>query len=385
MTHVVQFLLSHKEEFQYSSEDGVRIASILASLIDTADIPSREVVRFALLIKHVLTCIEHGRGMALNLLESCKKFQPTLEADTLLTKALLNMILLYASRWGIDDSIYRQITKDLSLVMRPIRDKDGEDPDDRKRHQSVQYKIITPRTKATVLITLLTHLLEELERGDRLFKLASNIVWQSHDADHIMDLATALLKRLVPSIIQLCQIEITGSNHLVLMKVLIQVFKLAVWICKYTKSRRELPTDLCILLNLMADPLTAAIYEVLPLIQQTEIDELADVAAQKKKKIKALSQINNRLNRESRLIPDLIFNIELLERSILVLSKAQGVTIVRTFHRSTARDFRIQVDELEELLKEESSGEESPLETPQQPYPDHDTTSLQVSTALPDP
>ena len=51
--------------------------------------------------------------------------------------------------------------------------------------------------------------------------------------------------------------------------------------------------------------------------------------------------MSNRIKKEARRIPNLIYNIEDCERKLIVLSKASGVNLMRNAKRSTARDFKL--------------------------------------------
>ena len=114
---------------------------------------------------------------------------------------------------------------------------------------------------------------------------------------------------------------------------------------------------------------------------------MGEFVVQKKKKPKLLARLSRRLGKESRLIPDLIYQIETFERTILAISNTYGITIVKSFRRSTARDFRIQVDELENILILNPSTDPSEAEEDQ--HTDNSSftvigpedTSLVISTA----
>ncbi|KAF9422171.1 hypothetical protein BGZ94_008642 [Podila epigama] len=62
--------------------------------------------------------------------------------------------------------------------------------------------------------------------------------------------------------------------------------------------------------------------------------------------------------RESKLIPDLIFVVEQYERYVIQLSKKSKVHLTQYLRRSTARDFRIQIQRLGDLGLEDRYGEE---------------------------
>lgn len=83
-----------------------------------------------------------------------------------------------------------------------------------------------------------------------------------------------------------------------------------------------------------------------------------------------------RIKRESKCIPDLIFQIEDYEKYLIQLSKLTKVNLLRHAKRSVARDFKIQSkDELERnstvaraassenMPEEDAEGPDAPLET----------------------
>ncbi len=115
--------------------------------------------------------------------------------------------------------------------------------------------------------------------------------------------------------------------------------------------------------------LTRNIYTMLPVTQQAELDELREAAheegKERKKKAKGggkrqqVSRISLQIARESKMVPNLIFQMELFEQSVLKLHRLHHRIICPTFYRSTARDFRIQLDELEAALLQNQSSEET--------------------------
>lgn len=65
--------------------------------------------------------------------------------------------------------------------------------------------------------------------------------------------------------------------------------------------------------------------------------------------------------RESKLIPTLIFGVEQYERYVIQLSKKAKVNLTQFMRRSTARDFRIQIQRLGDLGLEDQYDEERQL------------------------
>jgi hypothetical protein len=96
---------------------------------------------------------------------------------------------------------------------------------------------------------------------------------------------------------------------------------------------------------------------MLPIVQQNELELYRELSEHKKKKNNLTKRFRNSIAKETRLVPGLIYHIEAFERSVLALGKLHRTAIVKSFHRSTARDFRIQLDELETALEQVDASE----------------------------
>ncbi|KAJ1912251.1 hypothetical protein H4219_005674 [Mycoemilia scoparia] len=77
-------------------------------------------------------------------------------------------------------------------------------------------------------------------------------------------------------------------------------------------------------------------------------------------KTKAMQQ-KSRINRESKLVPGLVFTLEQFERYIIQLGSVSKVKLAHHLRRSTARDFRVDIEQLREVAEndmEEEQGED---------------------------
>jgi len=70
----------------------------------------------------------------------------------------------------------------------------------------------------------------------------------------------------------------------------------------------------------------------------------------------AVNSSKAKILRQLRLVPTLIYVMEVFERQLLVLSKQSKVNLTKNFKRSSGRDFRIQGEVLERLRREEEEG-----------------------------
>ncbi|KAJ3410630.1 hypothetical protein HDV05_003521 [Chytridiales sp. JEL 0842] len=103
-------------------------------------------------------------------------------------------------------------------------------------------------------------------------------------------------------------------------------------------------------LNLMddvSDKLRETLYQVVPILQQKELENI--VPSKKRKpacsNVKKLKN-RNKILQESKTMPLLIYQTEQLERYIIKLSKKSNVNLIKYVKRSTARDFKISEDKI---------------------------------------
>ena len=108
-------------------------------------------------------------------------------------------------------------------------------------------------------------------------------------------------------------------------------------------------------------------YDFVPLWQNSEAEAAKanqeDRKNKKRKKGKAAGAEGEgagskqpKAAKESRLVPMLVYVIEVLERQLLLLAKATKVDLTGHFKRISARDFRISLDVVEEAMAEDDEG-----------------------------
>ncbi|KAK4338871.1 hypothetical protein RND71_040333 [Anisodus tanguticus] len=88
--------------------------------------------------------------------------------------------------------------------------------------------------------------------------------------------------------------------------------------------------------------LTAPLYNFVPLMQRKQLESTESKA------------LVNKIKRENRCIPDLIYQIEDCEKYLIQISKATKINLLRHAKRSTSRDFKIIVPK--SFLEEENAG-----------------------------
>lgn len=110
-------------------------------------------------------------------------------------------------------------------------------------------------------------------------------------------------------------------------------------------------------ISISGSDITDRMYKFLTIYGQRQ--QLTHASHGKKKnKGKGRKEINTkqeaRVQRESRMIPQLIYSVEQYERHLIQLSRKSRVDFMQYMKRSTSRDFKIEIS----LLNEESSSED---------------------------
>ena len=118
-------------------------------------------------------------------------------------------------------------------------------------------------------------------------------------------------------------------------KVTTRVYKLVGMACKLLIRKKSRPSDkFQRLIQVTAKELTVNIYPFILFQQQLDGQHLDETKA--------------KIGREGRIIPNLIYAVEQVERLVIKLSKQSKMNLAQFLKHSTARDFRIIVPQLEE-------------------------------------
>ncbi len=274
--------------------------------------------------------------------------------DTVTSKHLLDHMLLSASH---APAIALQASKDALALLGEI---DSEGPDENSygnEHSLVKFKFVTRKTAASIAAVILNWITSSLAHCEWMLKQC-----KVHFKDGNYDSAalTSLCKVFQP-IVQ-CQVvltcaTLTGVTAEKLQLSLQKTYRLAAHVLAFLMTT-EKPFDLeslKVLFVLVANELSPNVYTMIPLVQQLEAEQSrAQLDAKRMKKAKSgasKSTTSSKTIRESKLLPTLIFNIEIFDKHLLEIARKKNVTLVDQIYRSTARDFRIQTDELEAVLQ----------------------------------
>ncbi|XP_025095765.1 Fanconi anemia group I protein-like isoform X2 [Pomacea canaliculata] len=121
------------------------------------------------------------------------------------------------------------------------------------------------------------------------------------------------------------------------------------------------------LVKIIGTHLTPYVYTFITYVQTLENEQLAEISDPKdKKKTKGGKTHTAKLKvggKQDKIIPNLIFAIEELERHLVKLSKKSKINLMENIKTSTSRDFRINVAIVQESLQVTSSDEEEEQRT----------------------
>jgi hypothetical protein len=101
-------------------------------------------------------------------------------------------------------------------------------------------------------------------------------------------------------------------------------------------------------------------YKFLTVYGQSQAQQEASGGSRKKKGKKKEINLKQKLKiqRESKMIPNLIFAVEQFERYLIQLSRKSKVDFMQYMKRSTSRDFKIQMNNVQQLASSDEEEED---------------------------
>ncbi|XP_022029770.1 Fanconi anemia group I protein isoform X2 [Helianthus annuus] len=224
------------------------------------------------------------------------------------------------------------------------------------------YAIINRSTESAIATGLLQLVESVIADMDRLsMKLKTCLVGAYKDGKHnpYFTLEETLYQRaeaVVELLSSFVVMNLKDSQAEHLLKLAAKFYKNLARISKFHIApkgcKQILPSLKCQkLVEVTCTRLTAPLYVFVGSLQQNQ------------KESKASKGLINKIKRENRCIPDLIFQIEDYEKYLILLSKATKINLLRHAKRSTARDFRIT--EPQNVPQQENGPNQEPLLDPQ--------------------
>lgn len=130
---------------------------------------------------------------------------------------------------------------------------------------------------------------------------------------------------------------------------------------------QDISIDFINVISKSGTDITDKMYKFLTIYGQSQNADTAMRSIKKKGKKKEVNlKQKAKIQRESKMIPNLIFAVEQFERHLIQLSRKSKVDFMQYMKRSTSRDFKIQVDMVQQgESSDEDSEEEEDLKRKQ--------------------
>ncbi|KAI5081878.1 hypothetical protein GOP47_0001621 [Adiantum capillus-veneris] len=210
------------------------------------------------------------------------------------------------------------------------------------------YHVINASTKNCIAGSLLQHVESILTNADWLISklklppsaksdLSTDLLTQPHFEVSRMESEVALHKRLEILVLVLSnfvQMNLTGAVAEQFLRVSVRLYKClaaTTKLCIAPKGYKQtVPSDkFQMLAEVTCKKLTAPLYNFMAVMQRDQQENCQTKGAV------------NKIKREVRTIPNLVFHVEDYERYLIQLSRLTKVNFLRHAKRSTARDFKI--------------------------------------------
>lgn len=247
--------------------------------------------------------------------------------------------------------------------------EDSSDPKDSTFSGVKKFKFINERNYQAVLQVLLNDVEENIFQVYNLLKTlrryqANFYNYTNHITSRVIEVAKILTS--------MCRIALEGASWEKIQNVLLLFYQSAILFIRLVikGDSKQLDENL---VRVISSELTKAIYLLIPVAHQLDHEKMKSIYELGKglgkkekdadKRLKQASKWDSKIAREASRLPRLIFLIETFDCLVVKMSTWQP-DLAKNLYKSTARDFRINLEQVEAALVEsEESGIESGPET----------------------
>ncbi|KAG2213869.1 hypothetical protein INT47_001138 [Mucor saturninus] len=272
--------------------------------------------------------------------------------DSVLAKDIMSLLIRSCASVGELDHV-QSICEDIHLF---TGDLEMGVANDSQIEPDITYQIINLKTFSTITTQIFEFLdssLDDLTWCTGRLKLCA----AGPDEDKIRKFEKEYCKRLISLMIilsELVKAVLTDVHAESLFKTLVKAYRTLHTFVKYKiVYPQDISPDFINVISKAGTEITERMYKFLTVYGQSQQQENVSVKKKGKKKEVNLKQ-RAKIQRESRMIPNLIFAVEQFERHLIQLSRKSRVDFMQYMKRSTSRDFKIQMS----LINQESSEEE---------------------------
>ncbi|KAL1915527.1 uncharacterized protein VTP21DRAFT_6651 [Calcarisporiella thermophila] len=293
----------------------------------------------------------------------CKEH--TIDEQSLI-KALLSLLLTISknnSNYDCINEIALDVLALLGDVQSPIMDDmEEEEPE-------TEFSIVTLRTAlpmAAQLLVFLEENYEELEWCCNYLRISLQAILKDNPSNNIPSeiegFSAEICRRLRALMLIHVTLERTNLQGMAAENVIRSLRSThkalhALVKFKLLEGKKFEQQEFADVIALAGGDLSKHMYEAMGVYGQRNEEGLAGGGKKSGKKggSGANLKLKAKAKREGKLYPDLVFRVEMFEKSLIDLSKKTGVNYMKYLKRSTARDFRILT---EHLVNEDKEGEE---------------------------
>ncbi|KAF7730861.1 hypothetical protein EC973_001379 [Apophysomyces ossiformis] len=241
--------------------------------------------------------------------------------------------------------------------------------DSQQEEQRVKNVLINPKTSNVVAMQILSFLDQAFDEMTWCIGHFKQYV-SSEDQDVVYSFESRACKRMISYLSitsELTKTVMTGTHAEALIKALSKLYKMLTAFVQYVSSKffpklsnpQAISSDFQNVIKLAGTGVTDKMYKFLTIHGQNQEDSVTEGSKKGKGKGKQMSAKEKaKIQRESVLIPNLIFVVEQFERRLIQLTRKSKVDLMQYMKRSTSRDFKIK---LEFIQDEDSVDEEENL------------------------
>eukprot|EP00842_Homolaphlyctis_polyrhiza_P004924 jgi/Hompol1/5432/HPOL_004437-RA len=219
-----------------------------------------------------------------------------------------------------------------------------QDDEDIEQEPEARFSIICPSTCTPIALCFLNFLDGALDQIEWCIQHATSLESKLAASSNRIRFDDCIAERLIKTIIMLSEFEnscVPASVSDSLLRCISKAYRVATAIVKWKlKGSRDepLPGSFLTMVEAVSMRMTQRMYGLIPYLQQRD----GEVVQHHKKK----QAVKQHLTSDTKLIPNLVYQVEQFERYLIKLSKQKKINLAHLIKRSVARDFRIQVQKI---------------------------------------
>ncbi|KAG1308712.1 hypothetical protein G6F64_005845 [Rhizopus arrhizus] len=282
--------------------------------------------------------------------------------DTGLAKELVSLLIHMSANAG-EHHIIQSLCEDLHAYAGEV--ESGFSQEDESEQLSIQYQIISNKTFGVITSQVFDYLdasFDEITWSIGKLRLFASESIEEDVQSFEQEVCQYLVLRM-KILNELVRTVLTDASAESLFKTLVRFYKALHVLVKYKLAfPGDVSQSFINVISMSGSDITDKMYKFLTVYgQRQQIIESSRIKTKNKgKKRKEIdTKQEARVQRESRMIPQLIYTVEQYERHLIQLSRKTKVDFMQYMKRSTSRDFKIEIS----MLNAESSSDEDEKES----------------------